>query len=197
MCAEGGGAAYIEDSFLMDNFRTQASAVGGLSYSENFMKKIARAVHPKHDEKWQEFFAITHNRYKQDMLLTHQYFGQKARKSLGPMMTGLIEVSGDVLGKEGEYFDGSRHLIQDGDDFIEFLHNCVEGVTVVFDGMTPEGNLDIRIANKNLPETHERNLIGVRMDKKPEINESPLHTGNGHHEDAVMVPASQPVVKQG
>lgn len=206
MCAEGGGAAHIGDASLMDNFRTQASVVGGLSYSSDFMKKMANAVHPKYDEAWQEFFAKTHDRYQADLQLTRQYFGPKARKSLGPMMTGLIEISGEVLGKEGEYFDGEKYIIQSGDDFVEFAHNRSEGVTIVFDGMTPEGNLDIRIANKNPPDVHEmalqrilsaeRELISGRKETVPAVKteaSSSSEGANSRHGSAEVIPISQPM----
>ncbi|GJL85838.1 MAG: hypothetical protein DHS20C02_16130 [Micavibrio sp.] len=173
MCAEGGGAAHIADLSLMDAFRTQASVFGGLSYGNNFMEKMANAMHPKNDEAWQEFFLSIHDLYRDNLVETRQLFGDRAAKSLGSNMTGLVQVSGKVVGKEGEYFDSSKHLIKCGDDFIEFLHNRIEGVTCVYDGMTPDGDFDIRIANKNPIEIHRTGLLRIKDGERELIGPAP------------------------
>ncbi len=157
MCKKGAAIVYSDDEVLLQAFDKYSSSIGGNSYSDDFMAQITKALSPEYYDKWEKEFQETYDLYVQNLEITKKLFGSRM-KSLGPNMTGLIEISEEVLGKEAIYFDGTRHRIMDGDDMVEFLNNREGvGVTMSFNGMTKEGNLSMRIANKNT-QRHQEGL---------------------------------------
>lgn len=142
--AQPGLTVLVCSDNLKQKFQARLARNNGVSYMPEFFESVAKAMNPGNDRNVLEHFDAQRKKYGVNRTMAKGILaGHLGMIDGDPNMTGLFEVSKDLIGSQGQCFDGVTRQIDDTKALVEYLAN--EAGVVVVDNSVQGRNL-IRLA---------------------------------------------------